>query len=488
MHLVQRAAGFGGLVVLKALVFVATIGILLATLVRERRVPLTLAVFSLALVVEAVAFRFHERPQTFAFCGTVAAVWLIERRRAGRGPLWPLVPLCFVLANLHRGALLVPVLAAAYTLSLTFQRPIERRQLLSTGMIAAAAGLACLLTPSGLDMVTSSFRMLQEPGFRDQIPEWFTPTPLHVWRAAPATYGVVALALLGMVLRGRRQDPWDVILTLLAVLVGVRAVRFLPLFALLAVGPAASGVALAAQIWRSRVGMLIGAAAAAVGLLFALVSDLPAPHVGLQPRRFPDAALAFVRDHGVRGRVINDFRFGGYLLFADYPTRKVYVDGRNDVVYPLAFLRTATTVFRAPELLATEQLRWNAQWLLVPNEPDVRSRAHIDYDPAWTLVFASEVALVYVLTDGDNQRLAQDYGYRLLAAHDLQATLVTAIGSGSPKLAEAAREEARRMVREDQESHPAHLALALAYRLSGPAYVDQMAAELSIVEALGRRR
>jgi hypothetical protein len=440
-----------------------------------------------ALTIEAVAFRFHERPQTFSLCGVVLALWIIERHRAGHGALWPLVPLCLVVANLHRGVLLVPLIAAAYAASWALRRPVAWRRVGAFGMVALAAGLACLLTPSGTAIVDSSVRLMGESGFREWSPEWFAPTLEHVWRASPATFGLALLVLLGLALRGRDQEPWDWCLLGIGLLVGSRAVRLLPLFSLLVAVPAASGLARATGVWRGSVGKLVGVAAPLVGLLYAVISPLPAPHLGLQAHRYPEAALRFVREQGIRGRVMNDLRFGGYLMYSGYPELQVYVDGRNDIVYPLDFLRTATSVFQQPALFATEHGRWQAEWLLLANQPDVRARAHIDYDPAWRLVFASQPALVYVRSDGVNRQLAQSHGYRILAAHDLQQTLETAIGAGRPKLAEAARDEARRMVREDERSYTAHLALALAYRLSGPSYAPQAVEQLNIARALGWR-
>ena len=44
------------------------------------------------------------------------------------------------------------------------------------------------------------------------------------------------------------------------------------------------------------------------------------------------------------------------------------------------------------------------------------------------------------------------------------------------------------MVREDDQSYTAHLALALAYRLSGPEHADAMAKHLAIARQLAAGR
>jgi hypothetical protein len=47
----------------------------------------------------------------------------------------------------------------------------------------------------------------------------------------------------------------------------------------------------------------------------------------------PVQALQYLRASGQTGRVLNDYLFGGYLIWAA-PERKVFIDGRSDVFEP----------------------------------------------------------------------------------------------------------------------------------------------------------
>jgi hypothetical protein len=51
---------------------------------------------------------------------------------------------------------------------------------------------------------------------------------------------------------------------------------------------------------------------------------------GLEPGRFPVAAVEAMESRPETGRVYNDVAFGGYLIWRLYP-RRVFIDGRNEV-------------------------------------------------------------------------------------------------------------------------------------------------------------
>ncbi len=255
--------------------------------------------------------------------------------------------------------------------------------------------------------------------------------------------------------------------------------------------PAGSGLSFwlaeHARTGRRAVHGLLGAALAVVAALaffvVALVDPLPLPHLGLQEHRHPDGALAFVRTHGVRGRVFNEFQYGGYLLYHLWPQTQVFVDGRNDWVYTPAELELAAQSLTDGPSFERANERYGFDWLFLANRPDDRRRRHFDRDPHWALVFASQAALVYVRRDGPNASLAQS-AYRLLRAHNLGGSIAQAVRSG-PQAAGLVVAEAERMVHEDPLSFPANLALAEAYALTRR---PEAAAQLERVQDLASRR
>ena len=60
-------------------------------------------------------------------------------------------------------------------------------------------------------------------------------------------------------------------------------------------------------------------------------------------------AAAFLRENPPPGKMWNAFNYGGYLLYALSPQhKKVFIDGRNDTVYPEAFFAETARADRDP--------------------------------------------------------------------------------------------------------------------------------------------
>ena len=277
-------------------------------------------------------------------------------------------------------------------------------------------------------------------------------------------------------------------LSAIALAVASTSVRFLPYLGLLALGPMASGLSGFKAIWEGRIGAMLAVAGSALGLFYALLSQHPWPRLQYQQHCYPDSALQFARRQQLRGPMLNSFNHGGYLIFHEYPRLKVYVDGRNDIAYPLPFLSRALNVLDNPRLFAEETRRWRIEWLFVDNSPRSRSRVHLDRNPEWALVFASEPALIYVRRRGLNAATAERYAYQLLEPHDLEGSLRRAFSTRNIRTEQQALAEALRMVSEDRESYPANAALGLAYQLSGPELSRQMIQQWVKTDELLHRR
>jgi hypothetical protein len=48
-------------------------------------------------------------------------------------------------------------------------------------------------------------------------------------------------------------------------------------------------------------------------------------------KNYPVQAVRYIQEHPIPGRMFNDYAFGGYLVWALTPQRKVFIDGRGDI-------------------------------------------------------------------------------------------------------------------------------------------------------------
>lgn len=454
-HGLWQLGGGAAIVGFKAVLFVGTAGLLWWLLRYERKLPPALAVLVTAATLDGVAFRFTERAASVSLVILLGVLVLIERDRRGARGLWWVIPLTILNANLHRAALLLPVVLGVYAAACLLEtrlghaRPWRRATLV---MVGSAAG--CLVTPYGIAIVTTTVALMGEHS--PLITEWAPVSTELVWALTPASFVVMGLAAVGTLLGQWKQRPWpvwDLGLAALAFGLGLGSMRHLPLLALLGAGPAASGLAVLSRAWTGRLSGLIAVGSATVLLAATLARPVALPGPVLAPAHFPERGLAFVQglppELRPRGRLFNEFGYGGFIVFHLWPEHRVHIDGRTDLVYPAAFVERYVQCVHDGRAFAEEAHERELEWVWLDNVPVDGARLHFDLQPGWTLVHASRRALIYVREDGPNAALAREHGYRWLAPHDLLGSLRAAAARGQGA---AALAELRRMVEEDPEN------------------------------------
>ncbi len=446
--------GSAAIVIAKATLLVATLGLAWFHLARQRCLPMAAAVVGTAIIGEAIAFRFTERGASVGLTLMLAVVVLVHRDRAGHGGLPWAIALVAILANLHRSALLLPIVLAGHAATRSVEHllgaPDTRWR--RAWIIAIAGSLATLATPFGTAILTTTHTLVDEHAAL--MTEWAPVSWPLVRELTPASVLTAALAVTAVVL-GMVQRPrnwWDIALGLGGLALGSQALRHLPYLAVLGAAPGMSALARWPSAWTGRLRHVIAVSAATAALLLQVMSPLPSPSLGLTPAHFPERGVAFIRNQApatrLRGHLIHEFAFGGFLIFHLWPQVRAYVDGRTDLVYPAAFVARHAAALANPDVFAREVERWDLQWVWLDNAPFRSTRVFLDRDPRWALVHVSRRSLVYVRRDGINAALAET-GYRWLWPHDLGGSLARAQAAGA--LAEALS-ELQRMIREDPDN------------------------------------
>jgi len=129
-------------------------------------------------------------------------------------------------------------------------------------------------------------------------------------------------------------------------------------------------------------------------LVLALTAAIPREAIRPSDASTPAAAIAAAAAHHIEGPVLNDYGFGGYLIFSG---RRPFIDGRAEL-YGDAFIRRYSeavllTSDDLPEILRQYRIAWT---LLEPSRPAVRL---LDRLPGWRRLYADEVAVVHARVD-----------------------------------------------------------------------------------------
>lgn len=404
-------AGWAGPVVLAVLAFAATLAYLTRFLL-ARLEPIR-ALFLVALTASMLAVHLLARPHVFTW--PLMALWvgsLVDAIEDRRNPPWWLLGLIVLWANLHGGVTLGIVLGAALALEAVLAAPPGLRAAAAWrwGAFVAMSVCALMATPWGWNSLWFTFHLMGPNVMREVIGEW-KPTnfgqfqPLELW----------LLLILGIALAGRLRLSWLRLLLLLGLvhlaLTSVRNAAVLGLVSPFLVASALargwkSGEATASDAERldrffaafaEPARPLATATAAFAGVLIMVLAAgsgrfVPPAH------STPEAAVAAALDAGAHGPVLNDYDFGGYLIFRGIP---VFMDGRADM-YGRAFMESMFQAQREPDALVRTLAEYRIGWtLLRPGSPAI---AALDGMPCWRRVYADGFVVSHVRVDCPAER------------------------------------------------------------------------------------
>jgi hypothetical protein len=337
----------------------------------------------------------------------IVVIWfaaLVVARSENRAPSPWLAALMVLWANLHGGFILGIVFAAMFAAEAVLDAKSPRQRLDTIRQWApflALTALAAFLTPNGVDGVLFPWRLMQMKYALSSIGEWRSPDfqlvqPLEIW---------LMLALFAALSLGAKL-PWTRVAMLLLLLhMSLSHQRHAEVLGLVA--PLLVAEPLAKQLRRARQAAASGlddilaalsgrasvAGLAAALFLFAAASVAYVAHpiTRLHDGFTPDAALKAAEDAQVTGPVMNDYGFGGYLIFEGIPP---FIDGRADM-YGDDFLKRFDEAMRGitgdlPGMLDQYKIGWT---MFAAKSP---AATLMDYQRGWRRLYADDTAVVHV--------------------------------------------------------------------------------------------
>lgn len=359
----HRAGGLAGVILLQGLAAAATFGVLYGLLRREG-LARGWALGLLGLGALATHGFWSPRPQLATYLLLAVFCRLLADYQAGRARRLSWLPVLTALwANLHGGFLAGPALVALGALGelvgwavgdATSRRGgLGRARALGAWSLASLA--AALVNPFHYRALLFPLEVMGDRLAQASITEW---QPLAFGHPQVLVLELLlGVALLAMLLTPR-PVPWrDLVVLLPMVHLGLQAVRNTPLLVIVAtpiVGralAASTGASWSRLTVLARRGVALGAVAlllSACGLAVGARDPVRAwgelrPAFG-EAASLPAGAVAFLRTQGRQGVVLNEYDWGGYLIWHLYPGHRVTIDGRVAVYGPARF-REHLTVF-----------------------------------------------------------------------------------------------------------------------------------------------
>jgi len=458
LYLLVRSWGFGAAVLAKIFLGFAAVALLGLSLWRNgARGPLHFLLTWTGF--HLLKPRLHERFELLTLIFLALLVLVLTDGRAQARPkqrLTFLAVLMLAWCNLHGGFLFGLAASALLILGAVWSKQ-ERPSLIFLASSFAVLSLFCLLNPFGARLgtiVSEHAHLLGAPA--NYIGEW-QPTSMLF---APLYWAVVfisgALAVVGVLKREGRVLFW--IPAVLAFSIwGTRHYRNVAVAAMILIPFLAEALTLLRPKLSRLAARFQGAAWLACAAL--LVFELHAGGVSLPKEAvnwnvFPVRACAFLKDHAIKGRMYNEYAYGGFLewtLGEDFP---VFMDGRYPF-YPLLEQEAAPLYEGLPYAVLRD--RYAAH--LKSHRVEYAVMGYSDFqvpspDPSpfsltplnvmfprseWALVFWDDAALIFLKRSGANRALAERCEYKALRPHNPPQTLAE-LASGAVSADQVAQE------------------------------------------------
>jgi hypothetical protein len=393
--------GWGAVAALCAGAIGATFALLLRLLLRDLK-PLPAGLFTLAAIA-MMAPHFLARPHVLAFplillwvAGLVRAV---EERRAPE----PVLLLAMLLwANMHGGFTLGLMLCGAFALDAVVgaRDAIERKSLfIAWAKFGIAALLVACITPYGPESILVTLRIFGLGEALTAIAEWRSPD-FQKW---PIQELILLVALYFALSRGLKLPLIRLLIVIGLVHLYLRYARnaeLLATLAPLAIAPLlarqwpalrpdsqAAGrlAALARPAGPAALALCLGLAGLFAGGMIGLAGITPPSSI------MPVAAFEQAREAGLKGRVLNHYNYGGYLIGAGIPT---FIDGRGELYGGDFIKRYADAVnLRGEEPFETLLERYGIDWTFLPkDQPANQLLARL---PGWRQVYSDDTATIF---------------------------------------------------------------------------------------------
>ncbi len=384
MALAWGARGWQAIHLLFALCAAVTAGVV-GYFVRARMAPVP-ALVTVLLGLACVTGSLLARPHMLAL--PLLALWtagLVAAREHNRAPHWLLIVAMPLWANLHGSFAFGLALAGALALEAVMESEDRHRSARDWSLFLAAAAAAAIVTPFGIQTLLFPLRLMAMGGI-GHIGEWQASDFSHL-----SPFAIAVLALIGTLATGSVRIAWPRLAILMAILwLALNHSRHQMLLGVTA--PILLAKPLARR-WPAadHGGKPLYPALAAAGLVLLAMARLALPVARSDDPISPVAALNHVPRFVRETPVVNDYAFGGYLVWNGI---KPFIDSRADLYGDMFLENYAALIAPDKDALASTLAYYHARWTIFrADQPVVKL---MDATPGWRRFYADRLAVIHV--------------------------------------------------------------------------------------------
>lgn len=414
MAVVFQISGLTGVVLFFASLLALTHWLLYRSL-RARSDDILVCAIVTLLATATSSIHWLARPHAFSLLLTVSWYFCLDRfqNRDQSRLIWCLPLLMLIWVNLHGGFVIGLVLLAVYLAGnflYTFtgsptQRHEHGRKMKTLMGIGLATLVVCLMNPHGAGILWFPLRVTSDRFIMDSVTEFLSP---NFHEALPFKY--MLLAMIGALALSRSAlNIMEATLVVLLTYMALYSARHISLFAII-IAPIllkTTESVLARlpdqifQIYQRRNSNLKAIDRELKGYLWPVLSVIFVVALALggsvdfqfDRKRFPVAAVEFLKKEPISGNMFNNDEFGDYLIFAAWPAYRVFTDGRSDM-YGAKYGRSYFTISQAQRGWKAELEKYDITWVLFDTNSPLTAALQDQQD--WQPIYSDRIATIFV--------------------------------------------------------------------------------------------
>ncbi|MEW6173504.1 MAG: hypothetical protein AB1510_10660 [Bacillota bacterium] len=363
------------------------------------------ATLTLIVVGQLIVPFLEIRPQVFSYLFFVVFLYVLYLFvTGGKDYLFSLPLISILWANSHGSFLVGPALVILFIFCglprIKDERftnfHLQKRQLLQLSLCALLCVVAAALNPNGLKLLTYPFATMGDNQMTNAIQEWLSPNFHDLYYQVFLVYYMVTF--ITMILSPKKIVINDLLLYLIFGAAAFLYIRFIP-YALLLSGLIWPRYFQPRLEFKTDLSKVKNFLLPLVLLFYVFVLAVRAPSQNVINHRFtpkeadyPMAALDYLKNHPLKGRMLNDYGWGGYLIW-NRPEEKVFIDGRADVYLEKVFGDYINITRLKPEAASLLET-YDIDYVFMPaSAPLIQA---LRFSPCWSVYYKDKTTTILV--------------------------------------------------------------------------------------------
>jgi hypothetical protein len=428
MAIIHNAFGLTGTVIFFSFL-ISLVYYLLLKILRSQNSNILVATAIIILVFASSKLHWLARPHIFSMLFMLIWYYLLDiYQYTHKNYLGLLIALMLLWVNMHGGFIIGFILNGIYLFAnivYFFVRKVTDRNLykkkaIVLSLITSACLFVSFINPFGYQILLFPIKLVTERFYADNINEYLSPN-FHSYSVIPFEL-LILLTLVIFSISKRRLNIIEIVLMITFAHMALFSVRYIPLFSIIAAPILTKQIDL---ILKTNEGKFTNAfkkkalsfsetdssakgffwPAIAILLVILLAAKGSFTH-SFDGKKKPIAAANFLEQESIKGNMFNEYEFGDYIVYRNYPKYKVFIDGRSDM-YGVELFKEYFKVKNFETGWEEIMEKYNINWIIFPSNSGF-SRFLI-MNNEWHLIYSDKVANIFVKRIPDNSSLINKF-------------------------------------------------------------------------------